>query len=87
MLTYTVELKPQEEGGYTITVPALPGCVSEGDTVKESLENIKDAAEGYIKTLVEHQRKVPLEFSDFRQVEVFQEQSKKRLLDNSFSHA
>lgn len=87
MLTYTVELKPQEEGGYTITVPALPGCISEGDTIEESLENIRDAAEGYIETLVKHQRKVPLEFSDFRQVEVFQKQSKRRLSDKSLSHA
>ena len=58
MLTYTVELKPQEEGDYTVTVPALPGCISEGDTVEESLENIKDAVEGYLKTLIKHQRKV-----------------------------
>lgn len=87
MLTYTVELKPQEEGGYTVTVPALPGCISEGDTVEESLENIKDAVEGYIKTLIKHQLKVPVEFSDFRQVEVFQRQSKRKLLNNSFSHA
>ncbi len=87
MLTYTVELKPQEEGGYTATVPALPGCISEGDTMEESLENIRDAVEGCIKTLVKHQRKVPVEFSDFRQVEVFQKQSKRKLLNNSLSHA
>jgi hypothetical protein len=31
-LTYTIHLEPAEEGGYTVTVPALPGCVTEGDT-------------------------------------------------------
>lgn len=77
MLTYTVELEPQEEGGYTATVPALPGCISEGDTLETALANIKDAIEGYIKVLVKHNRKVPLEFSEFQQVEVF----KRRALD------
>ena len=39
-LEYTVVLDPdEEEGGYTVTVPALPGCISEGDTLEEALEN------------------------------------------------
>lgn len=59
MLTYTIELTPQREGGYTVTVPALPGCISEGDTLEEALENIKDAAEGYIKVLVKHRWRSP----------------------------
>ena len=42
-LTYEVVLEPSEEGGYTVYVPALRGCVSEGDTEEEALENIKDA--------------------------------------------
>lgn len=42
-LTYEVVLEPAEEGGYTVYVPALRGCVSEGDTEEEALENIKDA--------------------------------------------
>lgn len=86
MLTYTVELKPQKEGGYTITVPVLPGCISEGDTAEEALENIKDAVEGYIRVLAKHQRKIPLEFSEFRQVDVFQKSHKGRL-NTSFAHA
>ncbi len=71
MLTYTVELEPQEEGGFTVTVPVLPGCISEGDDIGEALGNIKDAIEGYIKVMVKHNRKVPLEFSEFQKVEVF----------------
>ncbi len=40
---YDVILEPADEGGYTAYVPALRGCVSEGDTEEEALENIKDA--------------------------------------------
>jgi predicted RNase H-like HicB family nuclease len=48
---YKVILEPQEEGGYTVTVPSLPGCISEGDTYDESLTNIKDAIELYLESL------------------------------------
>ena len=36
----TVMLEPSEEGGFTVLVPALPGCISEGDTREEALKNI-----------------------------------------------
>jgi len=36
-------LTPQEEGGYTVTAPMLPGLVTEGDSVEEALENVQDA--------------------------------------------
>ena len=48
----------QEEGGYTVEVPDLPGCISEGDTFEEAYENIKEAIELYLETLEE--RGVPL---------------------------
>ena len=78
MLTYSVELKPQNEGGYTVTVPVLPGCISEGDTMEEALKNIKDAVEGYINIMVKKGKKVPLEFSEFKQIDVFTNKSKIR---------
>jgi predicted RNase H-like HicB family nuclease len=37
-----------EEGGFWAEIPALPGCVSEGDTMEEMLANIKEAAEGWL---------------------------------------
>ncbi len=40
-----------EAGGYTVTVPSLPGCISEGDTYEEAIANIQDAIRGYIKGL------------------------------------
>jgi predicted RNase H-like HicB family nuclease len=44
-----VILEPSEEGGYTATVPVLPGCISEGDTKEEALANIREAIELYLE--------------------------------------
>src|SRR5271167_2189988 len=44
-----VVLEPSDEGGYTVHVPSLPGCISEGETVKEALENIHEAIELYLE--------------------------------------
>jgi len=44
-----VVLEASEEGGYTVYVPSLPGCISEGDTEKEALANIKEAIELYLE--------------------------------------
>jgi predicted RNase H-like HicB family nuclease len=50
-----------EDGGYTVWVPSLPGCINEGDTFEEALENIKEAIRGYIEVLVEDGDPVPPE--------------------------
>ena len=42
-----------EEGGFWAEVPALPGCVSEGDTLEETLANIREAAEGWLEVVTE----------------------------------
>ena len=44
-----VVLDPSEEGGYTVYVPSLPGCISEGDTREEALANIREAVELYLE--------------------------------------
>lgn len=41
----------EDDDGFTVTVPALPGCVTEGDTIEESLTNVKEAIRGYLKAL------------------------------------
>ncbi len=51
MYEFTVNFIPGEDGGYTVTVPALPGCISEGDTFEEAKANIKEAIQGYIEAL------------------------------------
>jgi predicted RNase H-like HicB family nuclease len=43
-----VILEPSDEGGFTVLVPALPGCISEGDTRDEALANIREAIELYL---------------------------------------
>jgi predicted RNase H-like HicB family nuclease len=44
-----VVLEPSDEGGYTVYVPSLPGCISEGDTAEEALANIQEAIELYLE--------------------------------------
>ncbi len=44
-----VVLEPSEEGGFTVYVPSLPGCVSEGRTREEALKNIREAIELYLE--------------------------------------
>jgi predicted RNase H-like HicB family nuclease len=45
-----VILEPSDEGGFTVCVPSLPGCVSEGDTLEEALANIEEALALYLET-------------------------------------
>jgi predicted RNase H-like HicB family nuclease len=44
-----VLFEPSDEGGYTVYVPALPGCTSEGDTLEEARQNIREAIELYLE--------------------------------------
>ncbi len=44
-----VILEPSEDGGFTVYVPALPGCLSEGNTKEEALANIREAIELYLE--------------------------------------
>jgi predicted RNase H-like HicB family nuclease len=54
-----VVIHSAEEGGYWAEVPALPGCVSEGDTWEETLANIREAAEGWLAVAAERQPPPP----------------------------
>lgn len=44
-----VVLEKSDEGGYTVYVPSLPGCISEGDTIKQAMNNIREAVELYLE--------------------------------------
>ena len=46
-----IVLEPSEEGGYTVYVPSLPGCISEGDTREEAIENIKEAIDLFLEPI------------------------------------
>ncbi len=67
-MKYKVVLDPQEEGGYTIFVPTLPGCVSQGETAEEAMSNIREAIDVYLESLRE--RKIALPQVEEREVAV-----------------
>ena len=58
-LTYTVVLEPQPEGGFTVTVPALPEVVTQGETEHEALDMVREAIELAIEVRVERGEDVP----------------------------
>ncbi len=58
-LIYPACFYPAEDGGYTVIVPDLPGCISEGDTLAEALEMATDAASGWILDELESGKPVP----------------------------
>lgn len=58
-MEYTVVLHKAEEGGYWAEVPALEGCLSQGETVEESMTNIKEAIKSHIIALQEEGRQLP----------------------------
>lgn len=57
--TYTVIYEPQPEGGYTVTVPALPGCITEGDTLDEARRMAEDAIRCYCESLLNDGESLP----------------------------
>jgi antitoxin HicB len=56
---FEVVLQPEDEGGFSVFVPGLPGCVSQGDTREEALAMIKEAIEGYLESLDAHGDPIP----------------------------
>jgi len=59
-LPYTVELIPDtDEGGFTASIPALPGCLSVGDTVEDAYRNIEDAKHEWLTAAVEEGISIP----------------------------
>ena len=60
-MKFQVILEPSEDLGFTVYVPSLPGCISEGDSFEEALENIQEAIELYIESLRAHGDPIPEE--------------------------
>ena len=52
-MVFKIVLEPSEDGGYTALVPALPGCISEGDSIEEAMANIREAIELYLEPVDE----------------------------------
>jgi predicted RNase H-like HicB family nuclease len=59
LMKYRVYLEQDEDGVFVATCPALPGCVSQGRTRAEATDNVREAIEGYVKSLTKHGEPVP----------------------------
>ena len=56
---YTAVFEPDSNiGGFTVTIPALPGCISEGSNFEEALENIQEAASLYVEVMKKHEGEI-----------------------------
>ncbi len=60
-MEYTVIMHPAEESGYWAEIPALPGCYSQGETLEEVMENVKEAVESHVDALKQDNQVVPVE--------------------------
>lgn len=60
-LTYRILLTEEPEGGFTVTVPMLPGCVTFGDTIEKARKKAVEAIELYIESLLAHGEEIPTE--------------------------
>ena len=56
---YRVILEPEADGGYAVWVPALPGCVSQGETPEEAFANIREAIQCYLESSLKHGESLP----------------------------
>ncbi|MCK4734945.1 MAG: type II toxin-antitoxin system HicB family antitoxin [Methanophagales archaeon] len=59
-LKFTLLIDRNEEGSYTVTVPSLPGCITEGDTWGEAIANAREAIAGYIEALKALGKTIPI---------------------------
>ena len=59
--SFSIIFEPEDEGGYSVYCPALPGCVSQGESYEEALANIRESITGYVKSLIQDGLPVPEE--------------------------
>jgi len=57
--SYQINLIPESEGGYTVLVPSLPGCVSYGETIEDATKNAAEAIELHLEGLAAHHQPIP----------------------------
>jgi len=58
-MRYQIILRAEPEGGYTVSVPALPGCITWGKTIHQAKRMVRDAIAGYLVSLVKHGEPIP----------------------------
>ena len=69
-MRFTVVLEKDEDGIYVATVPALPGCISDGSTVEEAMANIKEAIQGFIEDMIADGEAIPHDIDIIGNVDV-----------------
>lgn len=69
-MRFTVVLEKDEDGIYVATVPALPGCISDGSTVEEAIANIKEAIQGFIEDMIADGETIPHDIDIIGNVEL-----------------
>jgi predicted RNase H-like HicB family nuclease len=63
MISYRILLRKEPEGGYTVIVPSLPGCVTYGESIEEATAMAKEAIELYLESLKAHHEEIPTDES------------------------
>jgi predicted RNase H-like HicB family nuclease len=69
-MKFKILVHAAEEGGYWAEVPALPGCVSEGETMPETLNNLREAAQGWLVVATERMLSAPLQQAQVMEIEL-----------------
>ena len=64
--SYSVFYEAAPEGGYVAFVPILPGCHTQGETLEETEQNIKEAIEAYLESMAAHKEVIPEEIKSFQ---------------------
>jgi len=64
-LSYNVIFRPEPEGGFTVIVPSLPGCITYGKNLQEAKEMVVDAIKGYVMSLKKHKESIPNDKENF----------------------
>lgn len=64
-LHYNLIFRPEPEGGFTVIVPSLPGCITYGKNLEEAKEKARDAIEGYLYSLRKHKESIPSDADNF----------------------
>ncbi|HBB56413.1 MAG: hypothetical protein UT90_C0006G0045 [Parcubacteria group bacterium GW2011_GWA1_40_21] len=64
-LHYNLIFRPEQEGGFTVLVPSLPGCITYGKNLEEAKMMAKDAIKGYIYSLKKHKESIPSDIDNF----------------------
>lgn len=63
-MKYRIITEQDKDGIFVAECPALPGCISQGETRREAIDNIKDAIEGYLESLKKHNEPIPPEIEE-----------------------